>query len=75
MQLLESRLVDSLDTQSLTEMRTREALFRDDREGFILYLTRDAGSNGGEERVVFLELREALLWLNESNQDYSLYWE
>jgi hypothetical protein len=72
MQMVSSRTIPFLDTESLLPGQAREALFRDDN-GFILYLS------GGlppavEERVVRLEMREALIWLNETSQVEGSFW-
>jgi len=45
----------------LHRSHAKEALFHDEGKGFILYLSGGAVSSTAEERVVFLELREALI--------------
>jgi hypothetical protein len=49
-------------------------LFKDENIGFILYLSDDAPSSNKEERIVRLEPREALIWLNESAEDGGTFW-
>jgi hypothetical protein len=73
MQLICSRTIASLDTQSLVPTEAREALFRVD-DGFLLYLSDGAIASVCEERVVKLSLREALVWLNEAPQDAGSFW-
>lgn len=73
MQLICSRTIPSLDTQSLAPTEAREVLFRAD-DGFLLYLSDGATADGCEERVVKLGLREALVWLNEEPQDAGSFW-
>ena len=58
MQLIFSRSVPFIDTQSLEAGQAREVLFRDDNS-FVLYLTGGAPSSTAEERVISLGLREA----------------
>src|SRR5580698_10410636 len=65
MQLLSSRTIPFIDSQSLAPGLAREALFRTHGDRFVLYLADGKPSCSGEERVVFLDLREALIWLNE----------
>jgi hypothetical protein len=73
MQLICSRTIPSLDARSLVPTEAREALFRAD-SGFLLYLSDGATTDGCEERVVKLGLREALVWLNEEPQDAGSFW-
>jgi len=49
-------------------------LFRNDDGRFILYLTDGSEPSRSEERVIFLELREALIWLNEQDQEQGAFW-
>jgi hypothetical protein len=73
MQLISSRIVPFIDTQSLESGQAREVLFRD-RRGFVLYLSDGDPSRDAEERVIALELREALIWLNEASHDQGAFW-
>jgi hypothetical protein len=75
MQMISSRAVPFLDAQSLAPGQAREALFREDSGVFLLYLCDGEPSYATEERVILLNLREALLWLNESPQDQGSFWE
>ena len=74
MQLISSRIIPFLDTGSLLHGQAREALFRNDDGKFILYLTDGRQPSLSEERVIFLELREALIWLNERDQEQGAFW-
>jgi hypothetical protein len=74
MQLISSRIIPFIDAHSLLAGQAREALFRNDDGKFILYLTHDNRPSPTEERVMFLELREALIWLNEPDQDQGTFW-
>lgn len=74
MQLISSRTIPSIDTQSLSESHAREALLHDNRKGFILYLSSGGPSSLTEERVLFLEPREALIWLNEPVEERGSFW-
>lgn len=74
MQLISSRTIPYIDTQSLSESHAREALLHDKRKGFILYLSRGEAPSITEERVLFLEPREALIWLNEPAEERGSFW-
>jgi hypothetical protein len=74
MQLVSSRTISFIDVSSLAIVEAKEALFHDEEKGFLLYLTGGEVSSTAEERVVFLELREALIWLNEPPNDRGSFW-
>ncbi|GGI33299.1 hypothetical protein [Bradyrhizobium guangdongense] len=74
MQLLFSRTVSFIDASSLAICEAREALFRNGSKDFILYLSNGDGSSASEERLLFLELREALIWLNEAPEEQGSFW-
>jgi len=68
MRLISSRRVPFIDSQSLELRHAKEALFREESRGFLLYLSNGQPASNSEERVVFLSLREALIWLNEPTE-------
>jgi hypothetical protein len=74
MQMIYSRIIPFLDVQSLTPGQAREILFRDVDNSFILYLSDDAAISNAQERIIRLEVREALIWLNEAPQDEGSFW-
>jgi hypothetical protein len=74
MQLVSSRTIAFIDVPSLAIVEAKEALFHDKRKGFLLYLSGEGLSSAAEERVLFLELREALIWLNEPLEDRGSFW-
>ena len=73
MQLLLSRSYPAVDAQTLTEYLARATLLRTDDGSFVLYMTSKE-QTGGEERVLFLHCRDALVWLNESPDALGSYW-
>jgi hypothetical protein len=73
MQLISSRTIPYLEAQSLATGQAQEALFRND-DGFILHLADGKPTSVREERVIFLDLREALIWLNEPPEDGGSFW-
>jgi len=74
LQLISSRMIPFLDSHSLAAGHVREALFRSEGDRYILYLTDGNQSSDGEERIILLGTREALIWLNESSQDHGSFW-
>ena len=68
-----SRIIPFLDTDSLATGEAREILFRDSDNRLILYLTGGM-SSVAEERIVLLDVHEALIWLNETSQDEASFW-
>ena len=62
MQMIFLRKIPFLDDQTLAPGEAREALFRDERCGFLLYLSDDLAPS--DERIIHLDAREALIWLN-----------
>jgi hypothetical protein len=74
MELISSRTIPFLDSRSLAQGHAREALFRTDGDRFVLYLADGHPSSASEERVIFLDLREALIWLNESAEQHGSFW-
>jgi hypothetical protein len=74
LRLIWTRSLRALDAQSLEFREVKEALFRDD-DRFILYLTDGSASGSGEERLISLSSREALLWLNENQTEAGSFWE
>jgi hypothetical protein len=74
MQLVVSRICRFIDSQSLEMRNGREALFRQNDGGFILYLS-DSDELPGEERIVRLDARSALIWANESPESQGSFWQ
>ena len=64
MQVISSRTIAFLDDQTLAPGKAREALFRDERYGFILCLSDGLASSETSEEIIRLDTREALIWLN-----------
>jgi hypothetical protein len=73
MHLMVSRSYPVIDAQTLAEYIARDALFRASDGSFILYMA-SMGRIEGEERILFLNCRDALLWLNETPDALGSYW-
>jgi hypothetical protein len=69
MQLISMRAIPFIEFGSLTMSKRKEALFRDGERGFFLYLSKDVSSSSADERIISLEAREALIWLNQHPGD------
>jgi len=74
MQMIHSRIISFIDVPSLASRQAREALFRDTNDGYILYLSDGVELSTSEERLLRLGPREALIWLNETSDDGSVFW-
>jgi len=72
MQLMISRSYPVIDTQALVEYVARDALFRTLDGSYLLYMA-DAQVEG-KEHILFLNCRDALLWLNETPEELGSYW-
>jgi hypothetical protein len=75
MHLLVSRIVPFIDSQSLQERTAREALFRNSEGEYVLYLSSGAGAADAEERLVCLDARNALIWINERPETPGSFWD
>jgi hypothetical protein len=74
MQLLVSREYPVIDYQTMVEFIGHERLFRKSERSFLLHLS-SAGKSEAEERVVWLDAREAITWLGEAPEQYGSLWE
>jgi hypothetical protein len=73
MQLMVSRTYQVTDAQTLVEDVARDALFRTADGSYLLYMASGRQVES-EERVLFLDCRTALLWLNETPDARGSYW-
>jgi hypothetical protein len=72
MQVIFSRTYPFLDTETLSERYACDTLFRIDENEFLLYMT--SGAELEDERLVWLDGRAALLWVNQDPEDYGIDW-
>lgn len=73
MQLMVSRSFPFIDAQTRAEYVARDALFRTVDGVYLLYMASGRPVEP-EERIVFLDSRGALLWLNEIPDPRGSYW-
>jgi len=72
MRLVLSRCYPIADAQTPTGYFAREALFRTDNGSFLLYMASE-GQAEREERILFLNCRDALVWLNATPDAVGTY--
>jgi hypothetical protein len=73
LQLVCRRAIPAIDVNSLMPFEAKEVLFRCE-SGYLLYLSRELPAEAPEERVVMLDARDALLWLNEQPSEQGSFW-
>lgn len=73
MHLVVTRKYSFIAVQTLTECQACDSLFRVAENEFVLHMNSDDESE--EERLVWLDTRAALLWINESTDEHGLNWE
>jgi hypothetical protein len=73
MHLMLSRSYPVIDAQTFTEYLAHDTLLRTDDGSFVLHMT-SKGQVEGEERILFLGCRDALVWLNEAPDALGSYW-
>ncbi|WLB23990.1 hypothetical protein [Bradyrhizobium japonicum] len=65
MKIIHSRMSEYLESHTLEVCSEREVLLRTN-DGFLLYVS--GGDGSADERIVHLEAREALIWLNREQR-------
>jgi hypothetical protein len=70
MMLVATRRYSFLDAQTLTERKARDTLFRYGENSFLLHMTP---GEGGDDQLIWLDSRAALLWINQSAEDYESF--
>jgi hypothetical protein len=74
MELICARTIAALDANSLECNEAKEALFRSGNR-FVLYLSDGRQAPSRRERLIVIGPREALLWLNENQEEAGSFWE
>jgi hypothetical protein len=74
MQLLAPRAYSFIDSESLEEHQARDSLFRTDGGAFVLHLSSSHAPNVGD-RLVWLNCRAPLIWINNTTEDFGAEWE
>ena len=74
MDLLVSRIYPFIDSESLTEYRARDSLFRTADGRFLLHLS-SLDVPGVKDRLRWIDSRAALVWINEEPDEFGKEWE
>jgi hypothetical protein len=74
MHLLASREYPVIDCETMSEFVGHERLFRALNGDFLLHMSSD-WKLASEERVVWLNARDAISWLNETPEEFGFFWE
>jgi hypothetical protein len=74
MELLSSRTYPFIDSQSPVEHRARDTLFRIEDEGFLLHLSSSDRALE-QDRLVWIDCRTALIWINAAPEEFGLEWQ
>jgi hypothetical protein len=73
MELLVSRTYPLIDSGSLAEHLARDTLLRTDDGAFLLHLS-SSDSLVEDDRLVWIDCRTALIWLNAVPEEFGLEW-
>ena len=74
MELLISRTYPFIDAQSLVEHQARDSLFRMADGKFLLHLS-SSGGPPNDERLIWIDCRAALLWINAAPEEFGTEWD
>ena len=74
MDLLVSRIYPFIDSKSLVEHRARDSLFRTADGRFLLHLS-SLDAPGVSDRLLWIDSRAALVWINEEPDEFGKEWE
>jgi hypothetical protein len=74
MDLLVSRIYPFIDSESLVEYRARDSLFRMEDGRFLLHLSA-VDAPGVNDRLLWIDSRAALMWINEEPDEFGKEWE
>ncbi|KGT75004.1 hypothetical protein MA20_37325 [Bradyrhizobium japonicum] len=73
MRLVATRKYSFIAVQTLTECQACDSLFKVAENEFVLHMNSDEASE--DERLVWLDSRAALLWINQTTDEYGMNWE
>jgi hypothetical protein len=70
--LVVSRTYPFIDPDALVERQARDTLFRMPDGSFLLHLSNDEAA--AEDRLLRIDSRAALLWLNAGPEEFGIEW-
>ena len=68
-----SRRYPFIDSDALVERQARDTLFRMPDGSFLLHLSTDQTADDG--RLVWIDTRAALIWLNADPEEFGTEWQ
>jgi hypothetical protein len=74
MDLLASREYPVIDYQTMSEFIGHERLFRMPNGRLLLHMSSQDKPDS-EERLIWLSLRDAISWLNETPEEFGSFWD
>jgi hypothetical protein len=74
MELVVSRTYPFIDSESLAEHCARDTLFRIEDGTFLLHLS-SSNKPVDDDRLVWIDGRTALIWINEVPEDFGWEWQ
>lgn len=74
MQIVASRVYPFLDASSLRECVARDTLLRTHDGAYILHMTSGEETEN-QDRLIWLDSRSALMWVNASAEEYGMEWK
>jgi hypothetical protein len=72
MRLIVYRKYPVIDYQTMAEFEGHERLFRTNDSQFLLHMSSE--NRDAQERIVWLSTRDAILWLNDSPNQFGSFW-
>jgi hypothetical protein len=67
MRLIARRRYSFVDAETLIERQALDTLFRFGEQSFLLHITP---GEGDDDQLVWLDSREALLWINQTTDEF-----
>jgi len=72
-ELLASRTYPFIDSDALVERHARDNLFRMADGSFLLHLSTDKAAD--DDRLLRIDSRAALIWLNAGPEEFGIEWQ
>ena len=72
-ELIVSRTYPFIDSEALVERQARDTLFRTSDGSFLLHLANDEVAD--DDRVVWIDTRAALIWLDAGPEEFGMEWQ
>jgi hypothetical protein len=72
-ELLVSRTYPFIDSEALAERQARDTLFRMPDGSFVLHLSSNRTDH--DDRLVWIDCRSALVWINAAPEEFGMEWE